>query len=135
MRTPTAVAAVRGTEFGVDVAGEETHVGVFDEGKVEVSGQSGETQTLQPNQETSVQRGRGPAKPYALKRLLRQRRRFAAFRRRALAMRRRWRRLAPARRRALRQRQLSRMRQRRQKLMKARARMEKRRQERRQGAP
>ncbi len=36
-KTPTAVAAVRGTELGVEALEDQSHFGVFDEGKVEVN--------------------------------------------------------------------------------------------------
>jgi hypothetical protein len=116
VRTPTAVAAVRGTEFGVDVASAETHVGVFDEGKVEVAGDSGEPQLLVSNQETVIARGGGPLRPYALKRLLRHRREWRAFRGRALVLRREWRALPLEKRRELRRKLMGRMRERRQKV-------------------
>jgi hypothetical protein len=70
VRTPTAVAAVRGTEFGVEVDGERTHVGVFDEGKVEVSGPTGPAELLISNQETVVAKGQAPLHAYQLKRFI-----------------------------------------------------------------
>ena len=61
VRTPTAVAAVRGTEFGVSVQeGGETTVGVFDEGKVAVRttvAPSIEETMLNPHQEIRVPPG------------------------------------------------------------------------------
>ncbi|UPT72573.1 MAG: methylmalonyl-CoA mutase family protein [Elusimicrobiota bacterium] len=64
VRTTSAVAAVRGTEFGVEVDGEDSHVGVFDEGKVEVTGAAGGTpELLISNQETSVAKGAAPSTP------------------------------------------------------------------------
>ncbi len=67
VRTPSAVAAVRGTEFGVQ-AGKDgaTSVGVFDEGKVAVDGQGGGSQLVTANQETSVSAGGSPIPPRAL---------------------------------------------------------------------
>jgi hypothetical protein len=95
VRTPTSVAAVRGTEFGVDVEGaEQSHVGVFDEGRVEVSG-SGVTEVLTPNQETSVARGRPPLKPFALKRFVARRKMMHARIQRLQAVRKAWRKLPP----------------------------------------
>ncbi|MBI5200249.1 MAG: FecR domain-containing protein, partial [Elusimicrobia bacterium] len=70
VRTPTAVAAVRGTEFGVEVAEDEgeTHVAVFDEGKVAVSGSEDERETmLSANKETEIKRGEGPRKAAKLR--------------------------------------------------------------------
>jgi len=95
VRTPTSVAAVRGTEFGVDVEGaDQSHVGVFDEGRVEVSGQ-GATEVLTPNQETSVARGRPPLKPFALKRFVARRKMMRARIMRLQAVRKAWRQLPP----------------------------------------
>lgn len=62
VRTPTAVAAVRGTEFALAVADDgETSVGVFDEGQVAVKaeGASVEETVLQAREETLVPRGPG----------------------------------------------------------------------------
>lgn len=111
VQSPTAVAAVRGTEFGVEVAaGEETHVGVFDEGSVEVRGQQGEASVLSPNQETRVARGMAAERPYELKRLMARR----AFMRRQMRgsmkrMARRWKTLPPEQRRQHRQAAMERM--------------------------
>ena len=59
--TPTAVAAVRGTEFGVTVQeGGETSVGVFDEGRVAVrttADSAVEETMLEPRQEVRVPMG------------------------------------------------------------------------------
>lgn len=73
VRTANSVAAVRGTEFGVDaVQGGASRVGVFDEGRVEVSGGGG-MEVLTPNQETSVAPGAKPRKAAPLKRFLARR--------------------------------------------------------------
>jgi hypothetical protein len=62
VETPTAVAAVRGTEFGVTVQeGGDTSVGVFDEGKVAVRSKSDSSiaeTMLTPHQEVAVPKGR-----------------------------------------------------------------------------
>lgn len=131
VRTPTAVAAVRGTEFGVDVVGEESHVGVFDEGRVEVEG-SGGKEVLTPNQETSVRRGQAPRKATALKRFVVHRQRMKAQLRRLRAIRKDWKRLPPAQRREARQKAFSRMRELRRKVRQDRR---DQRGERREGAP
>ena len=111
VRTPSAVAAVRGTEFGVDAAADQqTHVGVFDEGRVEVKGATG-AETLTPNQETSVAKGSAPLRPFALKRFVRMRRFMQGHRRRLAALKRRWKAMPPAQRRAHRQQVMKRMRQ------------------------
>jgi len=57
IRTPTAVAAVRGTEFGLEVAEDgRTDVGVFDEGQVAVlPSEEGFSETLLgPGEETRI---------------------------------------------------------------------------------
>ena len=110
VRTPTAVAAVRGTEFGVEIEGEATHVGVFDEGKVEVSGETGEPETLISNQETSVFRGKTPVPAVHLLRFVRHRSLMRAHARRLAHIRARWATLDPAKRRELRASMLTRMR-------------------------
>lgn len=119
VRTPTAVAAVRGTEFGVDIPAEtpdETHVGVFDEGRVEVQGGEGAPELLKSNQETSVRRGQRPLAAYQLRRFVRHRRFMRTFRKRAAALRQRWKALPPEKRRELRRNRFELMRERRQNL-------------------
>ncbi len=107
IQTPTAVAAVRGTQFAVEVAesGEpETHVGVFDEGKVEVSEESsGQTETLLANQETRVNRGRRPEAASVLKRFKKHRNFMRGMGRRGHALKKGWKRLQPEQRKRLRQ--------------------------------
>jgi len=60
VRTPVAVCAVRGTEFGVEVGADgETVAGVFDEGKLglrSLQDASVEETVLQPQEESSVAR-------------------------------------------------------------------------------
>lgn len=110
IHTPTAVCAVRGTEFGVDAsADEQTHVGVFDEGRVEVATDAGR-ETLEPNQETSAAKGRPPLKPFALKRFAARRAFMKGHRRRLAALQKRWKALPPDQRRARRQEVLQKMR-------------------------
>lgn len=114
IHTPVAVAAVRGTEFAVEVGeGDETSVGVFDEGRVEVTA-SGASETLQANQETSVARGQRPLPAVYLRRLERHRG-FMRNRVRArhAAFRKTWKSLPPEQRRALRQKRFEMMQQRR----------------------
>jgi hypothetical protein len=114
VRTPAAVASVRGTEFGVEVDGEETdqtHVGVFDEGKVAVAGASGEPELLKANQETSVRRGGRPMAAYQLRRFVRHRQFMRSFRKRAQAVRKGWRALAAAQRQQKRREMLQRLKQ------------------------
>lgn len=111
VRTPTAVAAVRGTEFGVEVDGEETGVGVFDEGHVAVSDAQGREEVVGPNQETRVRRGQAPSRAAALKRFERRRAALAGLRRRHAGLRKKWKALSTERRRALRAKMAERMRQ------------------------
>ncbi|MBI5622829.1 MAG: FecR domain-containing protein [Elusimicrobia bacterium] len=116
VRTPTAVCAVRGTEFGLEVAGEaeggETAVGVFDEGKVEVTAaEGGEPERLMMNQETVVRRGERPLPPYVLKRLMRHRNSVRGLGRRISQLKKRWASLTPEKRVELRQRWMERSRE------------------------
>lgn len=117
VRTPTAVLAVRGTELGVEVSADDsgsTYVGVFDEGEVEVSGETGPAELLKANQETRVLRGARPLPAYQLQRLMRHRAFMRdTLRRRAQLARRAWRAMPPEQRRELRRRVLERMGQRR----------------------
>jgi hypothetical protein len=110
VRSPTAVAAVRGTEFGVDVQGDQSSVGVFDEGRVEVRGRAGGTTILTPNQETSIERGRAPERAGPLRRFAGRRAAMRARVRRLALVRRNWRRMAASQRRAARASSLRRLR-------------------------
>lgn len=95
VRSPSAVAAVRGTEFGVEVEGEQSHVGVFDEGRVEVRGAAGEPRVLAANQETSVKHGMAPQAARALARFAVRRQAMKARIARLQAVRRAWRQFPP----------------------------------------
>jgi hypothetical protein len=110
VRTATSVAAVRGTEFGVDAVEGESRVGVFDEGRVEVTSPGGAIQVLAPNQETSVAAGRPPLKAGPLRRFAARRERMRAHRLRLQAVGASWKALAPDERRAARRKVLSRLR-------------------------
>lgn len=134
VRTGTAVAAVRGTEFGVEVEGEETHVGVFDEGKVDVSGAAGgPAELLIANQETRVAKGGKPLHAYQLQRLMRHRASMRGHGRRLAAIRKAWKALPPAQRQELRKKAIERMRERRKTILEKRKQGAERRQERRGG--
>lgn len=130
VRTPTAVAAVRGTELGVEVEGSESHVAVFDEGRVEVESEGGK-ETLISNQETVVRRGARPLAPYQIKRLMRHRRFMRAhLKRRPGLLRQAWRRLPPQDRARLRREIIQkRLEWRRQRLEQMRQKMQERRRE------
>jgi hypothetical protein len=71
VRTPGAFAAVKGTEFAVEVSEDESTVGVYD-GQVEVSGIDadvpGAKSLLRPDQETSIGKGGRPGAPRKLSR-------------------------------------------------------------------
>ncbi|MBI5882542.1 MAG: FecR domain-containing protein [Elusimicrobia bacterium] len=121
VRTPTAVCAVRGTEFGVEVAdeaqGSETAVGVFDEGRVSVTGpDGGDAEHLMMNQETVVRKGQRPLPPYVLKRLTKHRKLVRGLGKRAQALKKKWASLTPAKRQELRQRWMERGREKMKKL-------------------
>lgn len=121
VRTPTAVAAVRGTEFGVE-AGEETHVGVFDEGKVEVTGDAGGTpELLIANQETSVKKGGAPVHAVQLQRFMAHRAQMRGHGRRLAAIKAKWKALPPDQRREMRKKMMERMRENRKKFLEKRA--------------
>jgi len=124
VRTPTAVCAVRGTEFGVEIAGEESHVGVFDEGKVDVTGDAGGTpELLISNQETTVKKGLAPARPEQLRRFVSHRARMRGQGRRLAAIKAKWKALPPDERRELRKKIMERMRENRKKLIEKRGAM------------
>ena len=100
-RTPTCVAAIRGTELGItqDAGGGLGRVGVFDEGVVAVrsAGSPGEVR-LAANQETEVRKGLAaqPARP--LRALLAQRQKMVAVRQRLAVVRSAWVRHSPSQR-------------------------------------
>lgn len=112
VRAHTAVAAVRGTEFGVETEGETAHVAVFDEGRVAVSA-GGAEEVIEANQETSVAPGQRPARAAALKRFQRRRAHFKRLRRRHAGLRKAWRALTPEQRLKLRGEARERMKRRR----------------------
>lgn len=132
VRTPTAVAAVRGTEFGVETDGATSHVGVFDEGKVEVSGTAdGKPELLRANQETSVKKGAGPGHAVQLRRFVRHRAHVRGHGRRLAALKSKWKALPPEERRAARLKAIERMRENRKKMLEKRSEMKKKAEERR----
>jgi len=122
VRTPTAVAAVRGTEFGVEVDGDDSHVGVFDEGKVEVTGAAGGTpELLISNQETSIKKGLAPEHAAQLKRFTARRAQMRNQRRRVAAIKAKWAALPPEQRLEKRRKAIERMREHRKKFLEKRA--------------
>jgi hypothetical protein len=124
VRTPTAVAAVRGTEFGVAVDGDDSHVGVFDEGKVEVTGDAGGApELLIANQETSVKKGAAPVHAIQLQRFMAHRAQMRGQGRRLAAIKAKWKALPPEQRREMRRKMMERMRENRKKFLEKRAAM------------
>lgn len=111
VRTPGAVAAVRGTEFAVELssAGAPTAIGVFDEGQVAAScvsadgGAVGEVK-LAPRQETVCAPGAPPTAPGPLKILLKHRALMRTLRARLIELKREYRRFPAEKRRELRER-------------------------------
>ncbi|MFH2202912.1 MAG: FecR domain-containing protein [Elusimicrobiota bacterium] len=113
--TPTAVAAVRGTEFGVEVGDDGgTSVGVFDEGEVAVTttDEAVEETVLKAQEEVAVGRraldteevdGRRRLRKGKLRQLQARRQRMQALRARRGQLRKTWQRLSPELRRELRQ--------------------------------
>ncbi len=99
VRTPVAVAAVRGTEFAVEVDPEgHTDVGVFDEGKVALSSlahpKDGE-KVLGPLDEARLQKGRRRFMLGRLKRLKARHKRLKHLRGRRAQLKKNWKRLDP----------------------------------------
>lgn len=132
VRTSTAVAAVRGTEFGVEVDGDDSHIGVFDEGKVEVTGpQGGTPELLISNQETSVRKGAAPAHAAQLQRFMAHRSLMRGQGRRLAGIKAKWKAMPPAARQDMRKQMMERMRERRKKFLEKRAAMLQKREEKR----
>ncbi len=94
IKTPTAVAAVRGTELAIEISTDtdRTMVGVFDEGQLLVSTEeSGEEGVmLGPNQETEVKTGERPLPASSLKYFAFHKKRMAVIRKRLSLIRKRW---------------------------------------------
>lgn len=115
VRTPAAICAIRGTEFGVehDEAGGETTAGVFDEGSLSVASVDNDGKTLAEEQvgkgnEVRLRAGARAFKPGALRRLLRHRKTLETTRGRLGLLRRNWKRLDPKKRLEMRKRFMAR---------------------------
>jgi hypothetical protein len=92
IKMPTAVVAIRGTEFGAQTGNGVSHVGVFDEGHVDVSGAWGrEHVMLAPQQETKVTLSAVPQAPHKLNHFLAYRNQMPHVRNRAAYWRKNWR--------------------------------------------
>jgi len=111
VRTPAAVAAVRGTEFCVehDKQANETTAGVFDEGKLSVSaldpeGNAVAESLVEQGNEVSLRAGDREVKPVRMQRLLRRKEHIAAMRTRLGVLRKSWKKIPAAKRMKLRER-------------------------------
>lgn len=110
-RGPAAVAAVRGTELSVEATETESRVGVFDEGRVEVSNEAGK-QVLEANQETRAAAGKAPGAAVQLQHFAERRDALDTLRERAKGLPARWKKLASGSRQDKRKSSLSKMRER-----------------------
>jgi len=91
IKLPTAIVAIRGTEFGADTAYGLSHIAVFDEGHIRVSGVWGhEHVELTPNQETRVPLSSVPHVPYRLLHFQVHRRLMPTLRRRLIYWKKNW---------------------------------------------
>ena len=115
VRTPSAVCAVRGTEFAVEYSrlGRDTGVAVFEEGRLAVtpldeSGAAGTEQLLEKNSELSLVPAQKRFRPVPLSRMVRYRGQIAALRSSLQLRAKKWRRPSPAEREALRDKALKR---------------------------
>ncbi len=91
VQTPMAVAAIRGTEFGVGFSKTSgAKIGVFNEGKVEVKNHSGD-QFLKPHQELAVRSENGKLPhPRPLHYFLKYRKQMAGLRKSLAALHLKW---------------------------------------------
>lgn len=111
VRTPAAVCAIRGTEFGVehDEGSGETTAGVFDEGSLSVSSTGGDGGVLAEEMvgkgnEVRLRAGAKAFKAGAMRRLLRQKKTLVTVRNRLGVLRKNWKRLDPSKKLELRKR-------------------------------
>ncbi len=111
VRAPAAVAAVRGTEFGVSVAADNAaDVGVFEEGRVEVRGADGGLVVLGPGQESRAAFGAEPGRAARLTVFSRRRAAMRALVKRLARITKNWKSLSPDERAGLRRDELTRLR-------------------------
>jgi hypothetical protein len=91
LKMPTAIAIVRGAEFGAETMVGQSFVGVFSKGQVGVNGAwAHEHVQLSPSQETRVSRSAVPQVPHGLQHFRSYGRRIAPLRRRAAYWRTHW---------------------------------------------
>jgi len=109
VRTPSAVCAVRGTEFAVEYSqlGKETGVAVFEEGRLAVSPLDEKEQpqseyTLEKNTELTFTPAQKRFRPVPLARMARYRTSIAAMRLRLTAMKKTWKPMSDTRKEAIR---------------------------------
>ena len=115
VHTPSAVCAVRGTEFAVEYSrlGNETSVAVYDEGQVAVSaldekGEPGQEYTLGKNTELIFKPSQKRFRPTAISRMSRHRSIVMAMRQRVTGLKKTWRPMTQTKRSALRDQALKR---------------------------
>jgi hypothetical protein len=115
VRTPSAVCAIRGTEFAVEFSqlSKESGVAVYDEGRLAVtpvddSGTPGQEYTLEKNTELVFNAAQKRIHPVPLSRMLRHRSQFSGLRARLLELKKNWKKISPAERAQLRDRALKR---------------------------
>ena len=115
VRTPTAVCAVRGTEFAVEYSrlSKDTGVAVYDEGRLAVtpldeSGAQGTEQVLEKNTELTLAATQKRFHAGPISRMMAHRAKLAGLRTAVRERRRLWKRLSPAARAELRQKALRR---------------------------
>ncbi len=105
LKMPTAVVAVRGTEFGAETGDGLSHVGIFNEGHVVVAGAWGhEHVILGPNQETKVPLSNVPQPPRRLSHFKTYRTQMAHVRDRAVYWHKNWKPISNARTQEIRER-------------------------------
>lgn len=115
VRTPSAVCAVRGTEFAVEYSrlGKDTGVAVFDEGRLAVTpldeaGAPGTEQVLEKNTELSFTPTQKRFRAVPLARMIRHRGQLAGLRTTMQKRKKLWKRLSPSERAEMRDRALKR---------------------------
>lgn len=109
VRTPSAVCAVRGTEFAVEYSqlSKESGIAVYDEGRLAVTpvdetGTTGQEYTLEKNTELVFNAAQKRIHQVPLARMLRHRSQFSGLRTRLLDLRKSWKKISPAERAQLR---------------------------------
>lgn len=108
IRTPTAIAAVRGTEFAIETIEDQTHFGVFDEGQISVRSEANKEELLLlSKQELQVMRHELFGTPKRIEALLEQHKQMAEIRQFHKNLRRDWRSMEQEKRQQFRQQMLA----------------------------